>query len=408
MNSLFKTSRKRILFLSFIFVLIIVVLTNVGVQIVNEYYRNVIIDQENTEFIELFTHLVEFSSEEDAFTVAEHYSHTNNAAIEIYKDNEIIFNNNRTFIDRMTYVSVANEAEYKFVIDNTNSYVAVVRDSEVFYINIIVFTVFALLLSYFLVSRYRRNQKTVHDIREIQVLLEKRKSSPHFLFFEEFHRIYHDILDNINTIDLLNQKKSDNLSGLVHDLKTPITIIKYHLEEDDILENKDAIIQSLNDLTSLASDLVSENFQGEHKKINMSVLLRNQVEIYKKTFASKNIEIKSVILDDIFVKFNKRDLTRVIQNLMTNAFYYSYENTVVTVHLIHSKDTYNLEISNKGEMLDKNVIEDIFSKRITKQDTETGNGFGLYITKLLVEDAGANIKVQSSKDINKFIIEFPK
>lgn len=408
MNSLFRLSRKRVLFIYFISFVVIVLLTSLGTRLVNNYYRSKIIDQENQEFIELFSHLVEFSTIDDAITVAEHYSHTNNAGIIIHQNDGVLYVTDEAPESIMTYEVDIKEDSYIFIIDNSDSYVAIIRDDEVFLINVIVFSVFSVLILYFVYSRHRRNQRTLHDLLGIQELLEKRVSAPHHFFFEEFHKIYHDILDDLNMIDLLNTKKSDNLHGLVHDLKTPITILKYHLEEDDIVKNKEAIIQSLNDLTQIASDLIAEKFQGQHRRINLSELLRKELTLYEPSFRSKKMVIKTKINDDIYVNFNKRDLSRVLQNLLTNAFYYSYEETTLFVNLIHNKDSYSLEILNQGEHLDDEKIEDIFSKRISDSEMESANGFGLYITKLLVEDANATIHVKSDDLGNNFIITFPK
>ena len=409
MNSLFKLSRKRILLTYFIMFVLLIVGVNIGTQVVNSYYREKIIDQENKSFIELYFHLLEFSTPEDTKILIEHYSHVNNAKLIVMRNNDLIFTTDVGPLNFMEYTETYNDDVYYFKIDNSNSYVAIIRDTEILQINIILFTTMSLLILYFIYSRRKRGQKTIHDLKVIQHLIESRKIGAHHFYFHEFHNIYHDIASNISTIDLLLQKRIDNLNGLVHDLKTPITIIKYHLDnETDINENKEAIIQSLNDLSNIASDLISERFQGVHSRINLSKTVVAELKKYEETFNSKDMIIKSTILDDIYVNFNKRDLIRVLQNLLTNAFYYSFKNTNVYVNLVHNRDSYNLEIINKGDKLSDEKLETIFNKDISYDSSDSNNGIGLYITKLLVEDAGATISAKSEESGNRFMITFPQ
>lgn len=130
--------------------------------------------------------------------------------------------------------------------------------------------------------------RTIHDIRLIQTLLDSKEECKNDFEFQEFHQIYHDVLRNIETIDLLMQQRVGNLNALVHDLKTPITILKYHLQNDDsIIENKEAIVKSLDDLTTIATDLIAEKFHGVHTKINASRIVEMEIKNTNKYFQQK-------------------------------------------------------------------------------------------------------------------------
>lgn len=392
----------------FIAFVILLLGANFGTRIVNNYYREKIIDQENREFIELFIHMIEFSTEDNALTLVEHYSHTNNAGIVIYKDENLFYRTEKVPVQIREYDEIFNGVDYSMTIDNSRSYVAIIRDSEVYWINVILFSSFSVAVMYFVYSRRRRGQKTVHDLKLIQDVLENRDHQHEGFHFKEFHQINDEIIFNLRTIDLLTQKRFDNINGLVHDLKTPITILKHHIEEEtNFVENKDAIIQSLNDLTIIASDLVSEKYHGDHRALNLSVLVVNELKKYEPSFLSKNIKLKTKINEDIFVRFNKRNLLRVLQNLLTNAFYYSDSDSIVYINLINNKDSYSLDIINKGAHLSEDQITTIFEKKVSDSNDEKSNGLGLYIARLLVEEAGASISCKSEKDGNRFRITFP-
>jgi signal transduction histidine kinase len=204
------------------------------------------------------------------------------------------------------------------------------------------------------------------------------------------------------------EKRIDNLNALIHDLKTPLTILKHHLQEDEnITQNKQAMISSLNDLTTIASDLIAEKFHGVHIKINASKLISNEIEKYIQTFRTKNIKLDIDIALNLYIKFNKRDLIRVLQNILTNAYYYSYDDSVITISLQKQENYVKLLITNIGDKMDKMQIVNLFNKDTSTRQDKQKNGLGLHVTKLLLEDANANITVSSDDSGNHFQINFP-
>ena len=409
MNSLFFLSKKRIFAIYFIVFVIIVIGVNIGTRVVNEYYNNEIIEQENLEFMELFFHLMEYSDEDVALESAIHFSHTNNTSFKIMKNGEQLIVSEREPSDSIIYYNLLNNDEYIFEIDNANSTTSIIRDDEVFFINIIVFSSFTIVVLYFLYSRRRRGVRTVHDIKLIQRLLDSREECKNEFEYHEFHQIYHDVLHNLETIDLLMQKRIDNQNALVHDLKTPITILKHHLQEDkSIVENKDAIIQSLNDLTMIATDLVSEQYQNIHVKLNITNIVVKEAKKYIQTFKTKNIKMKIDVAPGLYIGFSRRDLSRVLQNLLTNAYYYSFNDSVVEIQLYKGEQNVILIISNNGEKMTESLIKTIFDKkRSDKKIEKHTNGLGLHFTKLLLENAGARIEASSDNLGNHFRVEFP-
>jgi two-component system sensor histidine kinase ResE len=226
--------------------------------------------------------------------------------------------------------------------------------------------------------------------------------------------LYDTFYEYSTQVDLLQEKRKDGFNALAHDLKTPITILLSHLEgstnPESLIKNKEAIIKSLENLSSTASDLVSENFQGNNSKFNISTALNKELPKYISSFGSRDITINSYILDNLYVKWNRTDFSRVLANLLTNAFYYSDTGSKVTVQLINGSTTYSLVVINVGEKIEENNLEKIFDKnvRLSNNHDNEGNGIGLYITRLLVQEAGGTIKATSKDSSNRFVIELPK
>lgn len=414
MNSLYKKSRKRILFLFAISIMLIGGVANIIAQYVNDYYSEQLIENENARFVELFMHTAEFESETNALSYAEHYAHLNDIGIMISSDDEVIFESERLPQNLKTYSASLNGKTYDITIDNSNNYILVINEREALYINYITIGAIGILMIYVVVSRRIRNKKILYDVSSINQLINTDEEPRQDLNFIELQEIYNAFNNKITTIDLMEEKRKDNLNGLVHDLKTPITILLNHLEDisspEDLILNKDAVAQSLQDLSVTASDLISENFMGTKNRFQLSQHLNKELLNYIHVFKSKNITLKYNILPDAVVDWNKRDFGRVLRNLLTNAYYYSNPDTIVYVNLTNMKTKYQLQVINQGNTIKKKDLDRIFEKsiRTNEDDNVEGNGLGLYITRLLVEEIGAKIYADSNETENIFTIEFMK
>ena len=414
MSSIYSQSRKRIAFIYLIAVLIIVILVYIGTYVVNSYYETKLLENENGEFIELFTFYVTSSSEEEAADFAELYSRVNRVAMNITdSEDNAYFVSNLPVIEQTTYNVPFNEKILIITLDNSRNNVITINDDETVLINVILISSFTLSLLIFLVTRRRRNTRLVGDLNNIQTLIDQNPHKDLLFNFVELKTLYEELENRISTIDLLNERRDDILNGLIHDLKTPITILINHLEDATdttyILDNKEAINQSLDDLNSIVNDIISDKFMMSKKDINLSKILDREINKYKSAFKSKDLTIKSTILEDITVSWNKRDVARVLRNLLTNAYHYSDNGTTVYINLIHGKKTYDLNITNTGNPINKDDLTKIFDKnyRATTNNKE-GNGLGLYITKLLVEEVDGKIKATSENKENTFTISIPK
>ncbi|GEM_PF-2473747 len=415
MSSLYKLSRKRILALLSLFLFLMLFGISFATYLVNQYYREQLIEIENERFIEFFEHDYQFSGEDSAIDFATHYAHVNNLELFITDDDEnIIYESENPVKEYSTYELEINNRIFNVKIDYSNSNVILIRDKEILIMYYIIVPMYFITILCIVISRRVKNKKILTDLCQIEYLISNRKTSDKLFNYSELNDLYNTFYEYSTKVDLLQEKRKDGFNALAHDLKTPITILLSHLEgltnPEDIIKNKDAIIKSLENLSSTASDLVSENFQGNNSRFNISKALGKELGKYISSFSSREMTINSYILDGLYVKWNRTDFSRVLGNLLTNAFYYSDSGSEVTVQLINGITTYSLVVINHGEIIDMNDLERIFDKNVRLSDSaiNKGNGIGLYITRLLVQEAGGTIKASSSDSSNRFTIKLPK
>jgi signal transduction histidine kinase len=91
-------------------------------------------------------------------------------------------------------------------------------------------------------------------------------------------------------------------------------------------------------------------------------------------------------------------LERVLVNLVTNALKYSPESEPVAIRVESHDDTVAVRVSDRGPGLNPEEQRRIFDRfyRHARDARSEGLGLGLYITRMLVEQMGGSIHVESA------------
>lgn len=222
-----------------------------------------------------------------------------------------------------------------------------------------------------------------------------------------------------------SRQQQNFMMAVTHELKTPIAVTKLSLETLQLRkldeEKQQKLIgqalqetNRLNTLTNnilLAAQIDSGNLNSEKEEINLSVLTDGCVQDFKQRFHNRLIE--SSIESGQFIYGDTLLMQIAINNLIENAVKYSPEDTTVHIDLTDEEDRINLEISDEGSGISDEEKKRVFDKfyRVGNENTRKtkGTGLGLYITKKIIEDHGAEINITDNTPVGTiFGINFYK
>ena len=200
----------------------------------------------------------------------------------------------------------------------------------------------------------------------------------------EFERMKRRILKHIS-------QRTAMLSGISHDLKTPLTRLKLQIE----LLNKNQKLNSLKEeITEMEKmineylDFASNQYSQPLEKFDIIELIQNLIG---KSF-KKNIKIKSP--KNLIFSGRKNLIRRCIANIINNSQKYS-ENILITCKKI--KKTIQINIDDDGPGIADEHKEKVFRPfyRVDKSRSLKDNsvGLGLSIVEDIVNSHGGNVKL---------------
>ena len=191
----------------------------------------------------------------------------------------------------------------------------------------------------------------------------------------------------------LNQR-SEMLSGISHDLRTPLTRMKLQIAFIKEKEISSKLAEDINEMEKMLNEYLqftSSSYLEKDETFNLSELVDKIIEKYNNENISKNLTSK------IYLNGRKNLIERCINNLVDNAIKYASK---VNVELNKNNGNLFIKIEDNGPGIPKEEYDNVFKPfyKINKgrADSRSSVGLGLSIASDIIRSHGGNIKLDKS------------
>lgn len=197
-------------------------------------------------------------------------------------------------------------------------------------------------------------------------------------------------------------------SAASHELKTPITALKGHLQgmlcnvggyrdHRKYLERCLFIVENMQKLEReimSSAEIRSSGFTMDISRFDLREITVEAIGEYEDIAMHKGIAIQEELgIEEAHIEGDRNLLKRALSNVISNAIRYSPDNETVEVRLETAETVTCLKVRNQGEPIPEGQIQKMFLPFMRLEESRNketgGSGVGLYLVKMILDLHGA-------------------
>ena len=192
----------------------------------------------------------------------------------------------------------------------------------------------------------------------------------------------------------LNQR-AEMLSGISHDLRTPLTRLKLQLEMLNQKEISKKMSKDIDEMESMLDDYL-QFAKTQSQETTSKIDLKNIFNLIESELNNSNLKI--IIKENVELKGRPNALKRSFENIIQNGLIYG-TNVFVDINKSANRALITIEDDGPGIPEDqyKNVFKPFFRLDKSRSLNQSGVGLGLAIVEDIVNSHGGNIQLGKSK-----------
>lgn len=201
----------------------------------------------------------------------------------------------------------------------------------------------------------------------------------------------------------VNQRLDRFIKDSMHEINTPLSIINVNIDLYNRSHSTNKYLQRIKAATKTLATIYNdmdyliknERVAFDYELINLSHYLRERIDYFQEVAALRNITIESQITDGITLFFNPTQLQRIIDNNISNAIKYSYEEGKIEILLEANNDQCTMVFKDNGVGIKDS--KQIFERYYRENREKGGFGIGLNIVKSIIDHANIDLKIDSKE-----------
>ncbi|HFE9686356.1 HAMP domain-containing sensor histidine kinase [Clostridium perfringens] len=350
----------------------------------------------------------------------------------VYKFKEVIFAVLRKLVNYIKGIDLNKKSDKVLLIILGINFVIVSILCSVWFFGIFGVVIYSAVLFYFgrkYIDKWKKDyNKILEKTKEISNGNLDSKNDEDCGFFnpmrDELNNIQKGFKAAVEEEVKSQRMKTELISNVSHDLKTPLTSIIAYVdllkgEEDE--EKRKAYLETLERKSQRLKHLIEDLFEVSKAttgNINLNIMDVDISYLMKQVVLELDDKINEAGLDmrlslpeeKVILPLDGQRTYRVFENLIINVVKYALPNSRVYIDIKNGRENVDVIIKNISAdeiTFNINEISDRFVRGDKSRNTE-GSGLGLAIVKSFVELQGGKFHIEVDGDLFKAIINFKK
>jgi signal transduction histidine kinase len=394
-----------IIFLSTIFIL------NIAFYLFsnNQYQKEIA-----RQYDALYNMTAHLSTEENFGTLIiylEHYTHNNDVTIHFKNITEqTIFSND--------FDAKLQNYEAVYYDDILLGYIAVNFESsklskDILYgfIGLNLTSIILFAFGMYILYKFLRNENT-----KLRLDLNHIETESSVFSYKEIKQLHVQLMKSQIQREKQRSVYESHIKSIAHDIKTPLSVIRIYADSlvNEKLNPTKEVFLDIQVETVKIMNLIPKFIELDYVELpyiqDVSLFINRYANKYKEIFESKQITI-TLELEWLSINISDKDLERLIEHLLFNAFYYSNPQSNISIS-VHNKNR-KLVVEDEGIGMTNETILNILKGPYRSVEAmklnEKGSGLGLQFVKDIVQRLGANLQIDSVVGHgSKITIQFPQ
>ncbi len=213
--------------------------------------------------------------------------------------------------------------------------------------------------------------------------------------------------------------------GIAHEINNPLAIImgtagqlKLHMKRQNVQDEiMDSGLSRIEDTVKRISSIIKglksfsrDTSDEEFKKTSVSSIISDTLDLITEKLKNNNIDIQCKIQFDALISCQAIQISQVLMNLLTNAFYAvgEVEEKWIVIETAQGSDGYvDLKVTDSGTGIDPDLQSKIMEPFYTTKPVGQGTGLGLSISSGIIKEHQGKLHLNTEYPHTQFVITLP-
>lgn len=352
------------------------------------------------QYDELYNMTAHLSTEENFETLIvylEHYTHNNDVTIHFKNVTEqtVFTNDFDDILIKFEAIYYDNALLGYLAVDFESSKLS--KDILYGFIGLNLTSIILFAFGMYILYKFLRNENT-----KLKLDLNNIESESSVFSYKEIKQLHLQLMNGQIQREKQRSVYESHIKSIAHDIKTPLSVIRIYadsLVNEKLNPTKDVFLDIQAETVKIMN-LIPKFIELDYVELpyiqDVSLFISRYANKYREIFESKHITI-SLELDRLSINISDKDLERLIEHLLFNAFYYSNPQSNISIS-VHNKNR-KLVVEDEGIGMTIETIQNILKGPYRSVEAmklnDKGSGLGLQFVKDIVQKLGANMQIDS-------------